>query len=152
VTGEDSQNAIIGANGTPDARSPVMSGRMVTPQTGVIVPTTEAITIIVVGRPSNRFAVTFPAPLAATQADSRSPPPINGATAMKLSTTNQRIAPVFPGHIVPVIATVAAPPTKIETFLLAKETLAIDMAFSGHTDKLLAFMSEMNSINMSYEF
>lgn len=89
VTGEESQNAMMGASGTPAARNPVISGSTVTPQTGVTEPIADATTIVEAGRPSNHFAVTAPAPLAATHADRTSPIAIIGATARKLSSTKR---------------------------------------------------------------
>src|SRR5690606_28162791 len=81
VTGDDSQKAITGARGTPAASSPVISGRTVTPQTGVTAPIAEARAIIATGRLWKERAVTVAAPLAVTQADSSSPNPIMGATS-----------------------------------------------------------------------
>src|SRR5690606_8237474 len=96
--GEESQNAMMGASGTPAARNPVINGSTVTPQTGVIEPIADAITIVEAGRPSNHLAVTAPAPLAATHAARRSPTAIIGPTSMKLSSTNRRVSWAFSGQ------------------------------------------------------
>jgi hypothetical protein len=69
VTGDESQNAMTGASGTPAARNPVIRST-VTPHTGVIAPIAEAITIVEAGRPSNHFAATAPAPLATPRTSS----------------------------------------------------------------------------------
>ena len=98
VTGEESQNAMMGASGTPAASNPVINGSTVTPQTGVTAPIADAITIVEAGRPWNHFAVTAPAPLAATHADRISPIAIVGATSTKLSSTNRRVSWAFSGH------------------------------------------------------
>ena len=109
MTGEESQNAMMGASGTPAIRNPVISGSTVTPQTGVTEPIADAITIVEAGRPSNHFAVTAPAPLAATHADRTGPIAIVGATSTKLSSTNRKVSWALSGQeIATAIVTMAA--------------------------------------------
>ena len=88
VTGEDSQNAMTGANGTPEASRPAIRGRTVTPQTGVTAPTAEATTTVRTTLPSNASAIRPPAPLAMTQADRIMPGMTRGATSISPQTTN----------------------------------------------------------------
>ena len=87
VIGEESQNAMMGASGTPDARNPVVRGNTVTPHTGVTAPIPEAITTVAKGRPLNHRAAMVAAPLAATHAEMNSPTAIINATSKKLCTT-----------------------------------------------------------------
>lgn len=99
VTGEESQNAIMGASGTPDARNPVVSGNTVTPHTGVTVPMPDAITTVATGRPLNHRAVMVAAPLAATHAERTSPTAIISATSRKLCKTKWNVSCARCGHV-----------------------------------------------------
>jgi hypothetical protein len=98
VTGEESQNAMMGASGTPAARNPVINGSTVTPQTGVTEPIADAITMVEAGRPSNHLAVTAPARLAATHAERTSATAIVVATSTKLPSTKRNVSDVFSGQ------------------------------------------------------
>ena len=73
---------MIGASGTPAARSPAISGRTVTPQTGVTAPISEAAITARRVRPSNARAMWLSAPLAMIQAARRMPGRTMGATAI----------------------------------------------------------------------
>lgn len=101
VTGEESQNAMMGASGTPDARNPVVSGNTVTPHTGVTVPMPDAITTVATGRPLNHRAVMAAAPLAATHAERTSPIAIISATSRKLCKTKWKVSCARCGHVRP---------------------------------------------------
>ncbi|GFE52035.1 hypothetical protein So717_37880 [Roseobacter cerasinus] len=57
VIGEDSQNAMIGASGTPAASNPAIKGNTVTPQTGVMAPISDAATTVRSVLPSNAPAM-----------------------------------------------------------------------------------------------
>ena len=80
VIGDDSQNAITGASGTPPANNPAISGRTVTPQTGSSAPTTEDARTVQAVLPLNTAATWPPAPLAMIQAVSTTPGITMGVT------------------------------------------------------------------------
>jgi hypothetical protein len=92
VTGDDSQNAITGANGTPDASRPVINGNTVIPQTGVIAPIVEASKIDFHGVPSSACLMRPPAPLALTHADTIIPGTTSGTTSIIPLTTNIKVS------------------------------------------------------------
>ena len=115
VMGDDSQKAITGASGTPAASSPAISGRTVTPQTGVTAPIAEANRMTFSMCPANMRAMPSPAPLAMIQAASRIPGITMGATETRLSATNANRPAVRSG-------TSRSPPAIRKTALPVKTT------------------------------
>ena len=109
VTGDDSQNAITGANGTPEASRPVINGNTVIPQTGVIAPIVEASRIAFNGLPSNACLIRLPAPLAFTHADTIIPGTTSGATSIIPLTTNENVSKNLLGQKAAAIKQIKAP-------------------------------------------
>ena len=88
VTGEDSQNAMIGASGTPAASNPAIKGSTVTPHTGVMAPKSDAANTVRSVLPSNAPAMWASAPLAMIQAARTMPGMTIGATTIRPHMTN----------------------------------------------------------------
>ena len=79
IRGDEIQNAITGANGTPAANRPAMIGTTPQEQNGENAPKMEARKIAVMGRLLNTRAICWSRPVALVQAAARTDSKKNGA-------------------------------------------------------------------------
>ncbi len=160
VTGDDNQNAITGASGTPDANNPDMSGKTVTPQTGITAPTIDAISMDLNLFPLNASRIRLPAPLAFIHAEIRIPGMTRGDIFIMLINTNDNVETNISDQ--KVAANIQLITLRLSHLLLFNDVKFIDLTSLFITcspqkniamdDGIEVSFNKLNNIHIRYEY